>query len=212
MRHLILVTSLIGFVLYAGYALQADGATVYQDSSGFAALEHAIVATGASVRTVRITGWAEVSRHEQQEMIQAVLARQGALTAPQWRLVQRGPVTVLSLTWTLEREDLRSWERYLLATRQALGLTGGESALAVQLEGETKSREPLSRLVAQALDAAGAQDRQPWSDLRAASSAGRSLILPPGPLPVNIQVAARQQLESGTVRVWIAWPVLSQEY
>ena len=72
--------------------------------------------------------------------------------------------------------------------------------------------DSLTELAGKAMGALAATDRQPWSDMLAASVAGRTTHLPPGPFGVNVQVAVRRDPARGTTRVWVAWPALLQEY
>lgn len=178
------------------------------------ALQRSLEATGARMREAVVNGWAEVPGTGDRDRVAAALGWQESAPEGETRTISlhtRDNRTYASVRWVLSGNRAGQWHNASKVVQNALLQVGGSPSVSVQLEGVT-SEEGLTELAGKALDAVRAIERQPWSDLRAASVAGRTTHLPPGPFGVNIQVAVRRDAAREQTRVWVAWPGLLQEY
>lgn len=209
--RLMLLSSFVGLFLYVGAVLQGPLVTA-NPSESFATLQVALRTAGASVDKVTLLGLAPVGEGQAAERLKQELAE---LARTAGRLDSRsisgnGPPR-LAISWILQGEEAQDWKQRLDSLQGVLARAGAQ-LMTVQLEGERPSRMEPERLAAQALDSLRATSRQPWSDNRAASAAGSTLLLPPGIRGVNVQAAARTKADGSGVKVWVAWPALQQEY
>lgn len=218
MRQLILIAGIVAILMYGAAvgqkgipALAAPhevGARV--PSQSLAALQRSLEAAGAPLTQAVITGWAEVQGPGDKDRVEAALGWKGSAPEGETRTVSIRAIeghSYATVRWVLSGKAAARWQVAAKAVQAGLA----SAKVTVQLEGVTES-EGLTELAGKALGAVGATDRQPWSDLRAASVAGRTTQLPPGPFGVNIQVAVRRDAAREQTRVWVAWPALLQEY
>lgn len=181
---------------------------------GLAPLQKSLEATGAKLDEVVITGWAESRRPGDSDRVTSALGWKGAPPNGQARSValrDRNGRQYILVRWTLTGSAVSAWQASVQSLQKAMKLAGESPMVTVQLGGNAPS-DNLTELADRALGALAATDRQPWSDLRAASVAGHSTHLPPGPFGANVQVAVRHDAAKGHTRVWVAWPALLQEY
>ncbi len=216
MRLLLLIASVVGLIMYIGFVVEQDSAPAsalaYQGD--IRELQRAFDATGAGLERAVVSGWVRVTDHS---------ARERVLMALGWKaddLLNHGRhlslrtswgERFLVLRWSLSDEQAPAWPEAYRRVVEALQTAGAAPHITVHLEGKAATADVGSILEA-ALDAVGAQARQPWSSPPAASIAGRSALLPASPFGVNIQAAARHNPVDGSTRVWVAWPALVQEY
>ncbi len=219
MRQLLLIASVVGLIMYAGFASQNGSVqAVVHSATGapsLGALQRCFDATGGALQKVQITGWVEAESKDALSLVNDRLGWTPGLNVPQElreaRLHDRDGHQFVAVRWILTGTAAATWQSSYNRLDQTLGAVGKGQAITVQLEGTTPKKHPLA-LATRALDAVGAVERQPWSDAFAASIAGRSAQLPSGPFGVNVQVATRQESAANQIRVWVAWPALQQEY
>lgn len=222
MRQLLTIACVVALLMYAGFA------SVYGHRSevvvpvlqtvetvGLLPLSNALEASGARLEEAVIAARVEVAEPADREKAVAALGWAGKTPKGETRLAQvqgRDGRHLLLVRWTLSGPAATTWETHAREVREVLAQYGSSPLLTVQLGGRRAPAEDLTKVAAQALDALRATARQPWSDGRAASLAGRTAMLPSSPLGVNVQAAARKDQATGQVRVWVAWPALLQEY
>ncbi|HEY3368942.1 MAG TPA: YwmB family TATA-box binding protein [Symbiobacteriaceae bacterium] len=215
MQRFILIAGLAALFMYAGFVAEGQQATAPPPKADLAGLQQALSAANADIHTVLITGWVRVTRPVAQDTLSATLGwASGAVPREEvrdLRRYQRDGVSYVGVRWVMAGTGLTGWQARVARVRAALAAAGPDPMMTVQLEGTTP-RSDFLPLENQALDAVHATDRQPWSDGKAASIAGHTKALPPGPFGVNVQVAARKDGADGRTRVWVAWPALQQEY
>ncbi|MBY6276472.1 YwmB family TATA-box binding protein [Symbiobacterium thermophilum] len=117
----------------------------------------------------------------------------------------------VEVTWRLRGEAAARWDERYRELRQTLAAEGLWPQVQVELSGRAAGGQPLA-LAGAALDALGARQREPWSDGRAASVAGYTPLLPPGPYAVNVQAAVRRDGDGDGNRLWIGWPTVRSDY
>jgi hypothetical protein len=220
MRQLAIIATIVAMFMYAGFAIQGGvpattGMRGGQAAGGMGALQRALEATGAHLGSAVLTGWVQTDRPQARDRVMAALGWSGS-TAPagesrEIQLRTQGGHYIVTVRWSLSSQAARLWQARTKITQEALSLAGATPHMTVQLEGTTSGGE-LPATAERALDALAATQRQPWSDLRAASVAGKTFDLPPSTFGVNIQVAVRHDALTGLDHVWVAWPALLQEY
>lgn len=125
------------------------------------------------------------------------------------RLVEGIGGPYLELTWRLRGEAAARWVARYRELRRVLAAEGVWPRVHVELSGRAAAGPPLA-LAEAALDALGAGGREPWSEGPAASVAGYTPLLPPGPYTVNVQAAVRRSGDEN--RLWIGWPTVRSDY
>jgi hypothetical protein len=221
LRSLVLIAGIVGVLLYTAVVSQrglpafaAPHETVVQSPSadGLKALETGLAATGARLEEVKLIGWGRVREPGARDRVVATLGARPAEGESRVVSVRdKDGHQYVTVQWTLTGKAATHWAASLRALQKALEQNAHAPSVSVQLGGTTAG-EDLTDLTDRALGALRATDRQPWSDPRAASVAGRTTHLPPGPFGVNVQVAVRTDPATGMTRVWVAWPALMQEY
>lgn len=219
MRQLFLIASMVGLFMYAGFALEYESIAAPpaggRATVSLAGLETALAATGAGLEQVTITGWVRVGAPRVREQVAADLGWAERAAPPgemrELKVHRRDGVDYLALRWVLTGVASSDWQSGQGKVRRALAAVGVNPVVTVQLEGTT-ARPGLQEVGARALDALGATERQPWSDSRSASIAGRTDRLPVSAVGVNVQVAVRRVSGVDRAKVWVAWPALLQEY
>lgn len=219
MRQLLLIASVVGLFMYAGFAIQFGAVPVahgeFTTVESLTGLQRALRATGAELDRVVITGWVPVEGPHGREYVAGALGWQEEQNpANEFRelsLHKRDHQTYLSARWEMTGSSTMSWAARQGALRRALLRVGSGGTVTVQLEGVTH-RTDLLAAANQALDVVRAQHRQEWSDSPAASLSGQSADLPPSTFGVNIQAALRRETTTGATRVWVAWPALLQDF
>jgi hypothetical protein len=225
MRQLLGIACVVALFMYAGFASLYGPGTPALSSAGTAVtpgatmdlspLAQALAATGAGLEEAVVAGRVEVASPSDRDRVVAALGWTGKTPKGEMReaqLYDRDGKHVLIIRWTLQGQSAALWSDRHREVRQVLALYGPTPLTTVQIGGQSDKAGELPKVAARALDAVQATDRQPWTDGRAASMAGRSAVLPPSPLGVNVQVAVRRVEETGASRVWVAWPALLQEY
>lgn len=220
MRSLVLIAGVVGVLLYAAAVSQKGmpafaaphETPVQAPAQGLEALVTGLEATGAGLEEAKLTGWAEVRAPGDRDRVINAL---GAVVAERENRTvsvrEQDGHQYVTVQWSLAGKAASQWAARLRVLQKVLQQIGQAPSVSVQLSGTTAG-DNLTDLTDRALGALRATDRQPWSDPRAASVAGRTTHLPPGPFGVNVQVAVRKDPAKGTTRVWVAWPALMQEY
>jgi hypothetical protein len=180
--------------------------------ASLAGLATALAATGARCDEVQLTGWVSVANPSAKDRLLQALGPARAGESRQANLREQNGQSYLVVRLVLTGKALGAWQSRVQALQKALdAVSTGTAEMTVQLGGPAPDGS-LTEVAAKALGALAAVDRQPWSDTRAASVAGRTKDLPPSPFGVNVQVAVRRDAVKGQTRVWVAWPALQQEY
>lgn len=209
MRQFLLLSSLMGLFFYSGFAIQSPDRTVASPSVP-AALERGMAATGGTPTQVIVTGWGSAATWPDPPTQLLRDIDWNDMRRPQVKSYRSHGTSYVALTWTAAGSDLAQWKRAFLAIERTLQTRSVEYQMSVQIKGRTRSILTVAELVDRALDSLEVSDRQPWTDGIAASGAGRSPLLPPSRLGLNVQVAVRRQ---GPEReVWVSWPMLQREY
>lgn len=219
MRQLLLIASVVGLFMYAGFAIQFGAVPVahgeFTTEGSLSGLQRALRATGAELDRVVITGWVPVAGPQSREQVAVALGwKDGQIPADEFRelsLHKRDGQTYLSARWEMTGTTTATWAASQGALRRTLSRVGSGGNVTVQLQGVTNRTDSLAA-ANQALDAVRGQHRQEWTDSLAASVSGQSTDLPPSPFGVNIQAALRRDASAGVTRVWVAWPALLQDY
>lgn len=221
MRSLVLIAGVVGVLLYGAAVSQkglpafaAPHATPVQaPSQGLGALVKGLEATGAGLDEATLAGWGEVREPGARDRVATALgAVPGEGESRTIEVRDRDGRSYVTVLWKLTGKAASRWAASFGVLQKVLQQSTHAPSVTVQLGGTTADFGNLTDLTARALDSLRATDRQPWSDPRAASVAGRTTHLPPGPFGVNVQVAVRTDPAKGTTRVWVAWPALMQEY
>lgn len=221
-RRLVLIAGVVGILMYSAVVSQQGipaaaaplSAGARAPAQSLEALQKSLEATGARLDEAVITGWAEAGSAGDRDAVAAALGWTGPVPSGESRAVavrQGNGRQYVTVRWTLTGKAASQWQPAVRAVQKALEKEAGSPSMAVQL-GATAPGGSLTELAGKALGALSATDRQPWSDRRAASVAGRTTLLPPGPFGVNVQVAARRDAAQALTRMWVAWPALLQEY
>ncbi|MEW8976974.1 MAG: hypothetical protein AB2385_01105 [Symbiobacterium sp.] len=230
MRQPVLLTALLLLPVYvalaaarpglapARAAVTGDGgqvaaSDVSAEESGIAALGRAVAAMGGRLEAAALVATVPAAGPEAAERLAARLDRAPqASPAGQRRLAVEDGIggPVLTVEWRLHGPEAGRWDEAHAALQAALAAEGLEAPVYVELSGRTARPDSPLALAAAALDGVAARDRQPWAEGPSASVAGWSRLLPPGPYPVNVQVAVRH--EGGEGRFWIGWPVVRSDY
>lgn len=209
MRQFLLLSSLMGLFFYSGFAIQSPDGTVASPSVPVA-LERGMSATGGTPTQIVVTGWGsgETWPDPPTQLLRDV--DWNGMRRPQVKIYRSHGTSYVALMWTATGPDVAQWKRAFLAIERTLQTRAGEYQMSVQMEGRTRSILTVAELVDRALDSLQVSNRQPWTDGTAASGAGRSPILPPSRLGLNVQVAVRRQ--GPEQKVWVSWPMLQREY
>lgn len=222
MRLFVLIAGVVSLLMYGAAVSQkgvpgaAQPFAVASKASvgGLDALKIGLAATGASVDEAVVIGWGEVRAASDRDKIAQALGWHGSPPEGESRtlaLREQNDKLYVTVRWTLSGKAIGRWQQSAVTVERALKPSALVTSVAVQVSGVT-AEDGLPELSGKALDALAATDRQPWSDQQAASVAGRTTQLPPGPFGVNVQVAVRRDAGKDNTRVWIAWPALLQEY
>jgi|GEM_PF-5239914 len=216
MRQLLLISSIVGMLMYAGYVSQG-GVPVGDTSDGrpeLSVLQTALESAGATLNEVTVTAWGEVPQTSSLKTARRALAWDGPSPAGELRELQvstRHGQQFLTLRWVLKGSAMSTWNAKLQMAMSALPEAGIKVEWTVQVSGQA-TVDPPEISVARALGAVSATGLQPWSGPRSASLAGHTAKLPARATGVNIQAAARQDPIRKVSTVWVAWPALLQEY
>jgi len=230
LRQFVAICGIVAIFMYAGFTLQEDRPTstvprkpepaeiattsAGRQPKGFAQLSAVMEAVGAATDEVVLTGWVEVANTKARQQLMAALRWSGATPAGEVReavIRQREGRQVLSVRWVMKQPAVSVWEPRAKALKETLAGVGSGPQVTVQLSGRAEVTD-LPVAARKGLDAVNATQRQPWSDKRSASLAGRSEGLPESPFGINVQIAVRADTAGGKARVWVAWPALLQEY
>jgi len=221
-RQLVLIAGVVGVLMYGALVSQrgipvaaapleaASGAP----EQGMGALQKGLAAAGALLDEAVITGWVELQRPQETDRVKAALGWNGMQPEGERRAValrDRNGRQYIFIRWEMRGKAAAKWQAGMRHLQMALEQAVAPPTVTVQLGGPAPGAD-LPELADRALGALSATDRQPWSDMRAASVAGRTTQLPPGPFGVNVQVAVRHDAATGQTRAWVAWPALLQEY
>ena len=222
MRSFVSTVGVIGLILYGLVVTGAGGGSAAgrADAAGadLTRLEEALEATGARVETVRVAGWVEVRDSKAlaagRQRLEAARSQGDTV---QLQTPKRGESQYLTVSWTVTGQAARQrWQAVAATVRGALAAAGANPMVTVQLEGTVPGagadHPDPEGVVEQALEALSVTGRQAWREEASSSIAARTIWLPPSPLGVNVQAAARRDSETGRLRVWVAWPALIQEY
>ncbi|MBP2019783.1 hypothetical protein J2Z79_003225 [Symbiobacterium terraclitae] len=180
---------------------------------GIAALDRAVAAAGGHLEEAALFVTEPVADPDVGQRLAARLGwGEGEPPSERRRLAVEGGIggPVLSVEWRLTGEAAAGWADRYAALKGALAAEGMWVPVQVELSGRAAGADDPLTLAGAALDGLAARARQPWAGDRAASIAGWSPLLPPGPYEVNVQVAVRQQ--PGGDRFWIGWPLVRSDY
>jgi len=180
---------------------------------GVAALDLALAAIGGRVEEAALFVAEPVADPAVGQRLAARLGWDGPEPSSErrWLAVEGGlGGPVLAVEWRLTGAAAADWADRYAALKGALAAEGLWVPVQVELSGRAAVPDDPLALAGAALDGVAARARQPWAGDRAASIAGWSPLLPPGPHEVNVQVAVRQQPEGG--RFWIGWPLVRSDY
>jgi hypothetical protein len=217
MRQFLTIIGALSLLMYIGFAIQQnDGLpTLQTETTSFGHLQDAMVAMNAITTQVLITGWAPTPRPDAQEQTRKAL---GWSTAEgpkgEHRVIQtvkRAGLTYITIQWVLVKPAESTWVEGGRQVQAALAKVGTDAHVTVQVEGTTPELGLLA-LGQKAMDRLHGTDQQPWSEGVAASVAARTDRLPASPFGINVQVALRTDPTGAFTHVWVAWPVLQQEY
>jgi hypothetical protein len=217
MRQFLSIIGALSLLMYIGFAIQHnDGLpTLQAETTSFGHLQEAMVAMNATTTQVSITGWAPTPRPDAKEQARKALGWTTA-EAPKGeqrviQTVKRGGLTYITIQWVLVKPAESTWVEGGRQVQAALAKVGTDVHVTVQVEGTTPELGLLA-LGQKAMDRLHGTDQQPWSEGVAASVAARTDRLPASPFGINVQVALRTDPTGAFTHVWVAWPVLQQEY
>ncbi|HWI51086.1 MAG TPA: YwmB family TATA-box binding protein [Symbiobacteriaceae bacterium] len=222
MRRFVLIAGLVAIFMYGALVSQRGvpvAAAPYAvaakaPAQALGALQKGLEATGAGLSEVVITAWAEIAHPGDRDKVAKALGWAGVPPEGETRNVaarERNGRYYVTARWTLSGKAVSDWQTAAKTLQEGLERSTTAPSVTVQVGGVIQG-DGLTEVANKALDALGATERQPWNDMRAASVAGRTTLLPPGPFGVNVQVAVRRDAARGETRVWVAWPALLQEY
>jgi len=222
MRRFVLIAGLVSIFMYGALVSQRGVPVAAAPFAGAAkapaqslgALQRSLEATSASLSEAVITGWAEIADPGDCNKVAVALGWTGAPPEGEsWNVAtrERNGRYYITARWTLSGQAVSRWQAAVKSLQEGLEHSTRAPSVTVQVGGVAQG-DDLTGVASKALGALGATDRQPWSDTRAASVAGRTTLLPPGPFGVNVQVAVRRDAARDETRVWVAWPALLQEY